>query len=258
MNEAVTACGATGTRWARSRRSGARAPGGRRIRAPCATTWRGWPGSSGWRAPTSTATSSRRCRFPAVPSRSCHPKRSTRGGAGADREEARRPGSGDRAGGEEARERELRREGARGRGRRGARKLAEYREALELQKGSDPILMNFAQAEEYLLSLELFGMRFGLDRMHRLMTVLGLPQRRFASIHVVGSNGKTSTVRFCAAILEREGCAPAATPRRTCARSGSGSRWGRSRSRRPTSRRRSPRGAGGGARRTARSSPTTT
>ncbi|HKP19911.1 MAG TPA: folylpolyglutamate synthase/dihydrofolate synthase family protein [Thermoleophilaceae bacterium] len=65
--------------------------------------------------------------------------------------------------------------------------------------------MNFRQAEEYLLSLELFGMRFGLDRMHRLMTVLGLPQRRFASIHVVGSNGKSSTVRFAAAILEREG-----------------------------------------------------
>ncbi len=65
--------------------------------------------------------------------------------------------------------------------------------------------MNFRQAEEYLLSLELFGMRFGLDRMHRLMTVLGLPQRRFASVHVVGSNGKSSTVRFCAAILERHG-----------------------------------------------------
>jgi len=65
--------------------------------------------------------------------------------------------------------------------------------------------VNFRQAEEYLLSLELFGMRFGLDRMHRLMTVLGLPQRRFASVHVVGSNGKSSTVRFCAAILERQG-----------------------------------------------------
>jgi dihydrofolate synthase/folylpolyglutamate synthase len=65
--------------------------------------------------------------------------------------------------------------------------------------------MTFRQAEEYLLSLELFGMRFGLDRMHRLMTVLGLPQRRFASIHVVGTNGKSSTVRFCAAILERHG-----------------------------------------------------
>jgi dihydrofolate synthase / folylpolyglutamate synthase len=65
--------------------------------------------------------------------------------------------------------------------------------------------MTFRQAEEYLLGLELFGMRFGLDRMHRLMTVLGLPQRRFGSIHVVGSNGKSSTVRFVAAILERHG-----------------------------------------------------
>ncbi len=65
--------------------------------------------------------------------------------------------------------------------------------------------MTFRQAEEYLLGLELFGMRFGLDRMHRLMTVLGLPQRRFASVHVVGSNGKSSTVRFLAAILERHG-----------------------------------------------------
>jgi dihydrofolate synthase/folylpolyglutamate synthase len=65
--------------------------------------------------------------------------------------------------------------------------------------------MDFRQAEEYLLSLELFGMRFGLDRMHRLMTVMGLPQRRFASIHVVGSNGKSSTVRLCAAILGRHG-----------------------------------------------------
>ncbi len=65
--------------------------------------------------------------------------------------------------------------------------------------------MTFRQAEEYLLGLELFGMRFGLDRMHRLMTVLGLPQRRFASIHVVGSNGKSSTVRFTAALLERHG-----------------------------------------------------
>ncbi len=61
------------------------------------------------------------------------------------------------------------------------------------------------QAEEYLLGLELFGMRFGLDRMHKLMTALGMPQRRFAQIHVVGSNGKSSTVRFAAAILERHG-----------------------------------------------------
>jgi dihydrofolate synthase/folylpolyglutamate synthase len=65
--------------------------------------------------------------------------------------------------------------------------------------------MNYAQAETYLLDLELFGMRFGLDRMHKLMTVLGMPQRRFASVHVVGSNGKSSTVRMIAAVLERHG-----------------------------------------------------
>jgi len=62
-----------------------------------------------------------------------------------------------------------------------------------------------ARAEEHLLGLELFGMRFGLDRMHKLMTALGMPQRRFATIHVVGTNGKSSTVRFIAGILERHG-----------------------------------------------------
>jgi dihydrofolate synthase/folylpolyglutamate synthase len=62
-----------------------------------------------------------------------------------------------------------------------------------------------ARAEEYLLSLELFGMRFGLDRMHRLMTALDSPHTRFRSIHVVGTNGKSSTVRMIAAILEAHG-----------------------------------------------------
>ena len=61
------------------------------------------------------------------------------------------------------------------------------------------------EAERYLLSLELFGMRFGLDRMRRLMTALGHPERRFDSIHVVGTNGKSSTVRMIAAILRRHG-----------------------------------------------------
>ncbi len=65
--------------------------------------------------------------------------------------------------------------------------------------------MNFAQAEKHLLDLELFGMRFGLDRMRKLSTVLGMPQRRFASVHVVGTNGKSSTARMIAAILERAG-----------------------------------------------------
>jgi dihydrofolate synthase/folylpolyglutamate synthase len=65
--------------------------------------------------------------------------------------------------------------------------------------------LSLEDAERYLLSLELFGMRFGLDRMRRLMTTLGNPQNAFDSIHVVGTNGKSSTARMIAAILERHG-----------------------------------------------------
>jgi len=65
--------------------------------------------------------------------------------------------------------------------------------------------MNLAQAEDHLLSLELFGMRFGLERMRRLLTALGSPQERFRAVHVVGTNGKSSTVRFTAALLEAAG-----------------------------------------------------
>ena len=61
------------------------------------------------------------------------------------------------------------------------------------------------RAEEHLLSLELFGMRFGLERMRRLLTVLGSPQERFEAVHVVGTNGKSSTVRMTAALLEAHG-----------------------------------------------------
>jgi dihydrofolate synthase/folylpolyglutamate synthase len=67
------------------------------------------------------------------------------------------------------------------------------------------VTFTLQDAEQYLLSLELFGMRFGLDRMRRLMTALGHPERRFESIHVVGTNGKSSTVRMIAAILARHG-----------------------------------------------------
>jgi dihydrofolate synthase / folylpolyglutamate synthase len=67
-----------------------------------------------------------------------------------------------------------------------------------------------AQAERQLRSLELFGMRFGLDRMRRMMTALGSPDRarigqQFGAVHVLGTNGKSSTTRFTAAILQRHG-----------------------------------------------------
>jgi dihydrofolate synthase / folylpolyglutamate synthase len=46
---------------------------------------------------------------------------------------------------------------------------------------------------------------FGLDRIRRLVSVLGMPQHRFASIHVVGTNGKSSVTEITAALLEAHG-----------------------------------------------------
>ena len=60
-------------------------------------------------------------------------------------------------------------------------------------------------AERYIDSLELFGMAFGLERMHDLLDRLRHPERRFDAIHVVGTNGKGSTVLFAEALLEAEG-----------------------------------------------------
>ena len=60
-------------------------------------------------------------------------------------------------------------------------------------------------ADAYLDSLEPVGWRLGLERMRKLSAALGFPQHRFASIHVVGTNGKSSVARMTAALLEAHG-----------------------------------------------------
>ncbi len=60
-------------------------------------------------------------------------------------------------------------------------------------------------AEGILRRREVLGWRLGLERMRRLCSLLGMPQNRFASIHVVGTNGKTSVTRMTAALLEAHG-----------------------------------------------------
>ena len=59
--------------------------------------------------------------------------------------------------------------------------------------------------DDYLDSLGPVGWRFGLERMRKLTTALGLPQHRFASVHVVGTNGKSSVTQMTAALLEAHG-----------------------------------------------------
>lgn len=57
----------------------------------------------------------------------------------------------------------------------------------------------------YLDDLDRFGMKFGLARIQKLLKELGGPEKKLKVIHIVGSNGKSSTVRMLAAILAGQG-----------------------------------------------------
>jgi len=59
---------------------------------------------------------------------------------------------------------------------------------------------------ERLLTLHPKRIDLSLDRMWRILDVLGHPERRLPSvIHVAGTNGKGSTIAFMRAILEAAG-----------------------------------------------------
>jgi dihydrofolate synthase / folylpolyglutamate synthase len=59
----------------------------------------------------------------------------------------------------------------------------------------------------WLESLTPWPEEFGLGTMHQLLAALGDPQRSFPAIHVVGTNGKTTTTRLTEALLAGEGLA---------------------------------------------------
>ena len=63
------------------------------------------------------------------------------------------------------------------------------------------------RAVEWLESLSPWPATFGLARMRALLAGLGDPQLAYPSIHVVGTNGKTTTARMTEALLAAEGLA---------------------------------------------------
>ena len=58
---------------------------------------------------------------------------------------------------------------------------------------------------EYLNSRLMFGMMPGLETTRKLCEVLGNPQKKFKTIHVVGTNGKGSTSYYLSGILQAHG-----------------------------------------------------
>jgi dihydrofolate synthase/folylpolyglutamate synthase len=57
----------------------------------------------------------------------------------------------------------------------------------------------------YINGLERLGTRLGLDRVTKLVEALGSPQKAYRTIHVVGTNGKSSTTRFISSLLQGQG-----------------------------------------------------
>jgi len=65
--------------------------------------------------------------------------------------------------------------------------------------------MNYRQTVDYLESFQKAGIRLGLERITRLLSLLGDPQDTFKSIHIAGTNGKGSVAAMLSSILNQAG-----------------------------------------------------
>ncbi|MFH1143835.1 MAG: folylpolyglutamate synthase/dihydrofolate synthase family protein [Candidatus Eisenbacteria bacterium] len=66
--------------------------------------------------------------------------------------------------------------------------------------------MNYAEAVRFLYGLERGAVKLGLERIRAAIEARNHPQRRYACIHVAGTNGKGSTCALLDAILGAAGC----------------------------------------------------
>lgn len=58
--------------------------------------------------------------------------------------------------------------------------------------------MNFSEALDYLFQANDFGIRPGLERITKLLDLLGNPQDKYPCVHIAGTNGKGSVSAYCA------------------------------------------------------------
>ena len=65
--------------------------------------------------------------------------------------------------------------------------------------------MNYRQVCKYLDGCLIFGIKPGLVRIEKILQFLGDPQKKVDFIHIVGTNGKTSTAKMVAGILSYHG-----------------------------------------------------
>ncbi|WP_455379639.1 bifunctional folylpolyglutamate synthase/dihydrofolate synthase [Petrachloros mirabilis] len=65
--------------------------------------------------------------------------------------------------------------------------------------------MTYASSVSYLYGLQKHGIKLGLETMTALLDRLGMPQTRYRSLHIAGTNGKGSTAAMTASILQAAG-----------------------------------------------------
>lgn len=65
--------------------------------------------------------------------------------------------------------------------------------------------MNYQESLDYLHELCKFGINLGLNRINKLLNLLGNPHSQIKTIHVAGTNGKGSTIAILANILQAAG-----------------------------------------------------
>ncbi len=65
--------------------------------------------------------------------------------------------------------------------------------------------MNYRQVCKYLDDCLIFGIKPGLARIEKILQFLDNPQKKVDFIHIVGTNGKTSTAKMVAGILSYHG-----------------------------------------------------
>ena len=65
--------------------------------------------------------------------------------------------------------------------------------------------LDYQEALKYIKSTQKFGSILGLERIGKLMELLGNPQKRLKFVHVAGTNGKGSTVAFMGSVLTQAG-----------------------------------------------------
>jgi len=65
--------------------------------------------------------------------------------------------------------------------------------------------MNYEQATGYIQRLNRFGIKLGLERIERLLSLLGNPQSSFRSVLVAGTSGKGSTTVMLGSVLREAG-----------------------------------------------------